>query len=134
MAVVLVGASIFCSLLVQYAFTQQSELPSEMVCWTILPFLVKFRAIWPEMGGVTGKYMYHHHSEISSLWLIATSLVISSVYKAENGIIELLVSTPPLEFDEHENERDRKLIKYPTAAVDSLRDHRGEKSSSPRSR
>lgn len=88
----LVGASLFCSLLVQRSFTQQSELPSEIICWTVLPLLSKYTR-WP----VTRTVGISDLSDIRpipfrSLWVIAAGVTVSSAYKSENGIIELLVS------------------------------------------
>jgi hypothetical protein len=92
-ACVLVGASLFCSLLVQHYSTQQSELPSEILCWAILPILFKFGE-WSRLNVTELSYHYPdiRPTRFTPLWVIAANLAISCTYKAENGMIELSVS------------------------------------------
>lgn len=92
-AAVLVGASALCSVLVQRSFTQQSELPSEIVCWMILPYLSK---IAKSLGSDITEHSYtsdNRSDPLKSTWIIAAGLTISSLYKAENGLVELSVRT-----------------------------------------
>jgi hypothetical protein len=87
----LVGATVSCSLLAQRLFTRQSELSSEILSWTILPILLKINR-WPNISAKRS-FTYPDTQPTSSktLWMVAASLTIASVYKAENGIVELSV-------------------------------------------
>lgn len=91
-ACALVGLSLLCSSLAQRSFTQQSELASETICWTI--FLALSRSgRWPNASTIE-LYGFSdiRTSPFTSLWLVAVSLAVSCIYRAENGMIELLVS------------------------------------------
>jgi hypothetical protein len=90
---VLAGAALLCSLFTQRLFTRQSELCSEILCWTILPILLlKSRGL--RNADVKIPLTVSDTQPLSSrtLWLAATSLTAVSVYRAEIGLVELQVS------------------------------------------
>lgn len=89
----LAGAALSCSVVTQRLFTRQSEICSEILCWTILPILLlKSR----ELRNVDFKIplTLSDTQPLSSrtLWLTAASLTAVSVYRAETGLVELQVS------------------------------------------
>lgn len=89
----LTGATLICSLFVQGSSTRQSELGSEIICWTILPFLFRLgERLNPGIAELFG-YPDIQSAPLKTSWVIAASLTISSVYKAEIGVVGLTVST-----------------------------------------
>jgi len=91
------GAAVLCTVLSQYLTTSRPfELSSESVCWILLPVLFtaekrsKFNVISAE--SLAPEPPSRSTSSIS-LWIVAVSLVAANYFRAEVGIIGLLVSS-----------------------------------------
>lgn len=94
------GACLFFSFVVQRSFDQQSELYSEILCWTLLPLLLRVR----ERLFKTSRYQdLSGDSDLKPtflnnlwLWTIAASLAVSCLYRSELGIVELQPILAPI--------------------------------------
>lgn len=91
------GATLLSLLFAQHLFTRQSELYSEILCWTLLPIFLKVNTSSDTDNKATSTYTDVRRIPSIVLWLIAGSLTIVCVYKAENGIVELQVSITHLD-------------------------------------
>ncbi|KAJ3571633.1 hypothetical protein NPX13_g5313 [Xylaria arbuscula] len=100
------GAALVFGAIVCYSATKQSELPSELLCWVLLPvvFAIAKRrreahgsveSLLPLVKSISQSSETQTPSSIS-LWMIAASIVICSVFRAERGIIILLPALAPL--------------------------------------
>jgi len=85
-------AAVLCTLSVQRLTYRQSELYSEILSWTLLPIL--FRVARPQEKNLEYVLIIPEARPVNSrsLWIVATSLVISCWCQAEIGMISLLVS------------------------------------------
>ncbi|KAF2128534.1 glycosyltransferase family 90 protein [Dothidotthia symphoricarpi CBS 119687] len=89
-------ATVLCSVLAQHLFTPQRELCSETLSWVILPILFKIGR-WPNTNAKNRSSCPETQSTSTiSLWVVAASLTISCLYKAEMGMVELLPILTPL--------------------------------------
>ncbi|KAI0975555.1 hypothetical protein F4678DRAFT_274518 [Xylaria arbuscula] len=100
-----VAALVFGAIACHYS-SQQSELTSELVCWTLLPVLFqiakrrrnpdeKIEAFLPSIHDFAKPTENENPSSIS-LWIVAISIAICSSFRAEKGIIVLLPALIPL--------------------------------------
>ncbi|KAI1295198.1 hypothetical protein F5Y03DRAFT_309886 [Xylaria venustula] len=100
------GAALVFGVVVCHSSSQQSELTSELVCWTLLPVLFqiakrrrnpdeKIEAFLLSVHNLVEPNKNENPSSIS-LWIVAISLVICSLFRAENRIFILLPALIPL--------------------------------------
>ncbi|KAI0522051.1 hypothetical protein F5B22DRAFT_660426 [Xylaria bambusicola] len=100
------GAALIFGVVVCYFATKRSELTSELLCWVLLPgvfAIVKRRrnvdgsveTLLPLVSSFTDSSANETPSSIS-LWIIAACIAISSVFRAEKGIIVLFPALAPL--------------------------------------
>jgi uncharacterized membrane protein YkvI len=85
-------AAVLCTLVAQRLFSRQSEFCSEILSWIILPILFKITSTPAGENKHTSNVSELRSTSSRSLWIVATCLAVSCWYKAENGIVELLVS------------------------------------------
>ncbi|KAI0129666.1 hypothetical protein BJ170DRAFT_700843 [Xylariales sp. AK1849] len=95
----LAGAAVLCSIMTQCLSSRQSELCSEMLCWMTLPLLFRI-ARYPDFNA-TSKDTLSSISRASpttsnSLWIVAASIAVASLLKAENNIIGLFPALTPI--------------------------------------
>jgi hypothetical protein len=95
------GAALLCSALVQCLITPNVELPSEAVCWAILPAVVLLaRRYGSSSGATTSKTLLGTVSGASGAvastraWLFALGVGAACWYRAEGRIIVFWVSPP----------------------------------------
>lgn len=90
------GAAILCSVVSQHIYSRnvQSELASETLCWLILPFLFKFTKPREtnRFSSIPRSPSKSQSPSSSSIWIVAASIAVASIYKAEIGVIGLSVS------------------------------------------
>lgn len=91
-----VGAAVLFTLMAQHLSTRQSELYSEICCWMLLPALISTTSKRVDQGAIREPNVTEGSWSVkslgSSLWAIAGCLIATSCYKAELGVIGLLVS------------------------------------------
>ncbi|ORY16566.1 glycosyltransferase family 90 protein [Clohesyomyces aquaticus] len=85
----LAGAATTCATLTQYLFSQHSEPLSEILSWILLPILFQCSRRLNINPITPSENLKRHPPSSTSLWIVAACLTLCSVYRAENGIIEL---------------------------------------------
>ncbi|KAJ4861419.1 glycosyl transferase family 90 domain-containing protein [Trichoderma breve] len=93
------GAALLFATLVQWLSSQDSELDTEILCWAFLPVLIKSLS-QPQPKSllrpvVSGKARGASSSPYS-LWIVAVSAAIYSLFKSEIGLIQFLPALTPL--------------------------------------
>ncbi|RKL36709.1 hypothetical protein BFJ72_g8258 [Fusarium proliferatum] len=81
----------------QYVPSRRLELCSEIVCWALLPFLIKYTAL-PNIrpsSPLLNDPQKHHHSSLSQ-WLVALGIAVAAFYRAENRADSLEPLLTPL--------------------------------------
>ena len=97
------SAALVLGSIVCYSETKQSELPSELLCWMLVPvvFAIAKRrrnvdssveALLPLVKSISEKSSETQAPSSISLWIIAACIVVCSIFRAERGIIILFVS------------------------------------------
>ena len=79
------GAAVLCTLLTRHLSSREAEIPSETLCWAILPVLFA-RTIRLDPGASNSV------ASSVSLWTVAANIAAVCCYRAEIGIIYLIVS------------------------------------------
>lgn len=84
------GAALLCTVIAQWLYSQKNELYSEILCWMILPVLLRTRK---RTGGDTIPIPNGGKTPVPSrsLWIIAIGIAATSFYKAESKKIILYV-------------------------------------------
>lgn len=85
--VVSAGAAALCAVLRQHLASAEAEVPSEVLCWAVLPIL----------STRTVRLNLTNSSTASSisLWIAAAAVAVACCYTAEIGMIYLVVSSFP---------------------------------------
>lgn len=118
------GAAALSTVLTQHIASRyvKSELSSEILCWLLLPLL--FQLARPRdigrFGTIPKPQPQSKSRPISSrfLWIAAASIAIASCYKAEIGVIGLLVISTPQERHTQTN-GGRDVASIDSASFDS---------------
>ncbi|KAL7952051.1 glycosyltransferase family 90 protein [Trichoderma barbatum] len=92
------GAALLFATLTQWLSSQESELDTEILCWAILPVLIKFLS-QPQPKSllrpvVSGKAKTTSTSAYS-LWIVAGSVAVYSLFRSETGLVQFLVRRMP---------------------------------------
>ncbi|KAI8631685.1 glycosyltransferase family 90 protein [Xylariaceae sp. FL1651] len=99
------GAALLCGAFTQRLASRQSELFSENLCWALLPIVFKVARQQPDAEkygralpsvNKTSRAIAHGNPSAASLWLVSLSIVLCSLFRAENGIIKLFPALTPL--------------------------------------
>jgi hypothetical protein len=88
------GAALLSSALAQYLATRDVELPSETICWVILPALLQLKKRCGSGGATSGKLLGRASSAVASTraWLFALGVTAACWYRSEEHIVTLFVS------------------------------------------
>ncbi|KAL7920375.1 glycosyltransferase family 90 protein [Trichoderma austrokoningii] len=93
------GAALLCATLTQWLSSPGQEIYSEILCWVILPVLMRYQKKL-EHGLLLGPAVYEEpnapSSHSSSQWVFATSIAAFSFLKMETGAIQFLPILTPL--------------------------------------
>lgn len=93
------AAALLCSTLAQWLATRDVELPSETLCWAVLPALVQLtRCLWG--NGPAGNTLLGRASSVGAsarACLFALGVAAACWYRAEEHIVVLFVSPPPFQ-------------------------------------
>lgn len=89
--------AVVCAVLIQRLSTRSSELPSELVCWLILPVLFwatsrKGDEVEEKRGVIPGNPEDENETPRQSMLIFGLCIAASSYFKNEAGIIKLCVS------------------------------------------
>ncbi|KAI0162137.1 glycosyltransferase family 90 protein [Xylariaceae sp. FL1272] len=99
------GLALVCCALTQYLSTKQDELPSELICWILLPFIFALsRSQSPNVDHVSkalpqsdsAKSDPHAGAFRVSRWVVALGMTTYSVYKGKSDYLVLLPALTPL--------------------------------------
>lgn len=88
------GAALLFATLAQWLSSQDSELDTEILCWAFLPVLIKSLG-QPQPKSllrpvVSGKARGASSSPYS-LWIVAVSAAVYSLFRSETGLVQFLV-------------------------------------------
>jgi hypothetical protein len=89
-----VWAALLCTLFTEYTSSTRSEIYSELLCWIILPTLVrsvKYSDSKSEIGSSYSEKNSAHYKTTGSLWTVALCIAFTCAYKAENRVIQFFV-------------------------------------------
>ncbi|PTB43861.1 glycosyltransferase family 90 protein [Trichoderma asperellum CBS 433.97] len=93
------GAALLCATLAQWLYSPGLEIYSEILCWAILPILIRCQKK-PEHGSLLGPAVYGEptapSSPSSSQWIFAAGIAAFSFIKMETGAIQFLPILTPL--------------------------------------
>ncbi|KAL7930755.1 glycosyltransferase family 90 protein [Trichoderma chlorosporum] len=93
------GAALLFATLAQWLSSQDSELETEILCWAFLPVLLKSlgqpRAKSLLRPVVSGKAK-ESSSSAYSVWVVAVSVAVYSLFKSEIGLVQFLPALTPL--------------------------------------
>ncbi|KAM0254559.1 hypothetical protein ACHAQJ_006665 [Trichoderma viride] len=90
------GAALLSATLTQWLSSQELEIYSEILCWAILPILIKCqRQVQPSslLGPVVSGESNISSSPPSSLWIFAASVAIFSLFKMETDVFQFLAQS-----------------------------------------
>ncbi|GAW19682.1 hypothetical protein ANO14919_091710 [Xylariales sp. No.14919] len=100
------GAALVLGPIAYYSASRRSELTSEFLCWTLLPVVFSIAKRRRKVDGhvvellpLVNEAAQPSETETPSslsLWLVATGIVVSSVFRAERGVIALFPALAPL--------------------------------------
>lgn len=88
------GAALLCATLAHWLYSPGVEIYSEILCWAILPILIKCQKKL-EHGSLLGPAVYGEPNALSSpsssQWIFAVGIAAFSFIKMETGAIQCLV-------------------------------------------
>lgn len=90
------GAALLFATLAQWLSSQESEIYSEILCWAILPVLVKsWNQPQPKslLSPAVSAKAKATSSSAFSLWIVAGSVAVFTSLKMETGLVQFLVRT-----------------------------------------
>lgn len=78
----------------QYVPSRRLELGSEIVCWAVLPFLLRYTAFpnTPPSSPLLNDLQKQRHSSLSQ-WIVALGIVAAAFYRAESTTVGFYVSS-----------------------------------------
>lgn len=88
------GAALLCATLTQWLSSPGLEMYSEILCWVILPMLIRFQKKLEDgslLGPPVHRERYALSSPSSSQWAFAGAITVLSLIKMETGAVEFLV-------------------------------------------
>ena len=90
------GAALLCSALAQLLTSRDVELPSETICWVVLPALVELTRRWGGKRVASKTLLGRASGAVASTraWLFALGVAVACLYRAEEQVVVLFVSHP----------------------------------------
>ncbi|KAI1328240.1 glycosyltransferase family 90 protein [Xylariaceae sp. FL0255] len=97
------SAALLCTTLTQFLASEQTELPSEVLCWISLPWILDKRSptldaeLPPISATLKTKALSRPNPPSStSLWMIALCITVFSVFRAGWGLVVLFPASTPI--------------------------------------